>query len=90
MATIVRSPINGQAEVTPYDEIKKPHHYTWRGRECEAIIGDITAGSEGKEAYYVGAITKYMYRYPKKGDPLKDLCKARQYVDMLIQLVEGR
>jgi hypothetical protein len=85
--TIHRSPVNGQPEFGQ-DEIKQPNHYTWRGRECEEIIGEITQGAEGKEAYYLGAIVKYLYRYPKKGTPLKDLRKAKQYIDMLIELKE--
>ena len=83
MTTITRSPINGQIEA---DDIKSPNHYTCRGRECEEIIGDITQGAEGKEAYYLGAVVKYLYRYPKKGTPLKDLQKAKQYIDMLMVL----
>ena len=43
--TIHRSPVNGQPEFGQ-DEIKQPNHYTWRGKECEQIIGDITQGSE--------------------------------------------
>ena len=83
MTNITRSPINGQIEA---DDIKNPNHYTWRGRECEEIIGEITQGAEGKEAYYLGAVVKYLYRYPKKGTPLKDLQKAKQYIDMLMVL----
>lgn len=86
MANITRSPINGQIEA---DDIKSPNHYTWRGRECEEIIGEITQGAEGKEAYYLGAVVKYLYRYPKKGTPLKDLQKAKQYIEMLIELKGG-
>ena len=33
---------------------------------------------------YIGNIVKYLYRYPAKGTPLKDLMKARQYLDFLI------
>lgn len=84
MTTISRSPVNGQIE--SMDEIKSPNHYTWRGRECEEIIGDITQGTEGKEAYYLGAVVKYLYRYPKKGTPLKDLQKAKQCIDILMVL----
>lgn len=86
MANITRSPINGQIE--SMDEIKSPNHYTWRGKGCEEIIGELTQGAEGKEAYYLGAVVKYLYRYPKKGTPLKDLQKAKQYIDMLIKLKE--
>lgn len=84
MTTITRSPVNGQIEST--NEIKSPNHYTWRGKECEEIIGDITQCAEGKEAYYLGAVVKYLYRYPKKGTPVKDLQKAKQYIEMLIVL----
>lgn len=83
MTNIARSPINGQIEA---DDIKSPNNYTWRGRECEEIMGDITQGAEGKEAYYLKAVVKYLYRYPKKGTPLKDLQKAKQYIDMLMVL----
>lgn len=86
MTNITRSPINGQIE--SMDEIKSPNHYTWRGKECEEIIGELTQCAEGKEAYYLGAVVKYLYRYPKKGTPLKDLRKAKQYIDMLIKLKE--
>lgn len=75
--TIHRSPVNGQPEFGQ-DEIKQPNHYTWRGKECEQIIGDITQGSEGKEAYYLGAAVKYLYRYPAKGTAIKDLQKAKR------------
>lgn len=79
---------NGQIEETEIkseaDIIKSPDHYTFRGRECSDIIATMTATSNGKIAYYEGAICKYMYRYPMKGTPIKDLMKARQYIDMLI------
>jgi len=41
MTNVTRSPINGQIEA---DDIKSPNHYTWRGKECEEIIGEITQG----------------------------------------------
>ena len=80
---------NGQIEETgsnsEADNVKNPDHYTFRGRECSDIIATMTATSTGKIAYYEGAICKYMYRYPMKGTPIKDLMKARQYIDMLIR-----
>ena len=39
---------------------------------------------------YIGNIVKYLYRYPAKGTPLKDLMKARQYLDFLITTQEVR
>lgn len=37
---------------------------------------------------YINAVREYLHRYPKKGTPLKDLQKAKQYIDMLIELKE--
>lgn len=84
----IRDFTNGQIEETgsnsKADIVKSPDHYTFRGRECSDIISTMTATSNGKIAYYEGAICKYMYRYPMKGTPIKDLMKARQYIEMLI------
>lgn len=66
------------------DMIHHPDHYTWKGTECKTIIESMTKGLDGQDAYYVGNIIKYLYRYPAKGTPLKDLMKARQYLDFLI------
>ena len=48
----------------------------------------MTKGLDGQEAYYVGNIIKYLYRYPAKGTAIKDLMKARQYLDFLITTEE--
>lgn len=66
------------------NDVQHPNHYTWKGVECKTVIETMTNGLDGKEAYYVGNIVKYLYRYPAKGTPLKDLMKARQYLDFLI------
>ena len=50
--------------------VNHPDHYT-KGIET---IG-----------YVVGNIIKYITRYPYKGTPLKDLEKARWYLDYLIK-----
>lgn len=49
MTNVTRSPINGQIEA---DDIKSPNHYTWRGKECEKIIGEITQGAEAAAITY--------------------------------------
>lgn len=89
MGIAFRAYSNGQIEEvvtnSESDVVKNPDHYTFRGRECSDIISTMTATSNGKIAYYEGAICKYMYRYPMKGEPIKDLMKARQYIDMLIR-----
>lgn len=42
-----------------------------------------------REAWFVGNITKYVERYKKK-DGIKDLLKARTYLDKLIELEEAQ
>lgn len=65
------------------DEIHHPDHYTWKGVECKDVIETMVAGLSGIEAYYMGNIIKYLYRYPKKGTLETDLAKAAQYMDFL-------
>lgn len=65
------------------DEIHHPDHYTWKGVECKDVIETMTRGLSGIEAYYMGNIIKYLYRYPKKGTLETDLAKAAQYMDFL-------
>lgn len=72
------------------DLIHHPDHYTWKGVECKTVIQLMTVGLMGVEAYYIGNIVKYLYRYPKKGTLLQDLRKAREYIDMLIGYFEAK
>lgn len=69
-------------------EVHKPDHYTWKGIECKRVIALMTKGLTGQEAYIVGNIIKYLYRYPKKGSPVKDVAKAAEYAQMLLSEVE--
>lgn len=61
------------------DMIRHPDHYTWKGTECKKVIEIMTRGLSGAEAYYMGNIIKYLYRYPKKGTLYSDLAKAEGY-----------
>ena len=65
------------------DEIHHPDHYTWKGVECKDVIETMVTGLSGIEAYYMGNIIKYLYRYPKKGTLETDLAKAAQYMEFL-------
>ena len=40
--------------------------------------------------YLQGNVIKYTTRYKDKGTPIQDLQKARHYIDMLIELEEGK
>lgn len=71
------------------DIVNHSDHYTYKSTECKDIISVMTEGLEGEEAYYMGAIVKYLYRYPKKGKPIEDLNKAKTYIDMIIEKLES-
>lgn len=68
------------------DMIHHPDHYTWKGTECKKVIELMNRGLSGAEAYYMGNIIKYLYRYPKKGTLLSDLSKAVEYMEFLREL----
>jgi len=68
------------------DMIHHPDHYTWKGTECKKVIEIMTRGISGAEAYYMGNIIKYLYRYPKKGTLLSDLAKAEESTKFLREL----
>lgn len=71
------------------DMVHHPSHYNFKSMECKDIISIMTEGLEGEEAYYMGAIVKYLYRYPKKGKTVEDLNKAKTYIDMIIKKLES-
>lgn len=72
------------------DEIHHPDHYTWKGVECKDVIETMVTGLSGIEAYYMGNIIKYLYRYPKKGTLETDLAKAAQYMTFLKEYFEKK
>ena len=78
-------------EVTPLhvDVVNSPPHYKTGG--IEAIEGiEASMGPEAYAGYLKGSVTKYLWRYEKKGKPLEDLKKARWFLDRLISLRERK
>lgn len=70
------------------DNISNPAHYSARlGHECKDVIRIFTTGNEGVEAYYLGNILKYLWRYKDKNG-IEDLKKAKQYIDFLMEECE--
>lgn len=76
------------AAATP-DTVNHPSHYNQTKVECIDVVDDLTATLPPGDGYYVGAIIKYLYRYPMKGGA-ESLRKARWYLDRLISHVEKR
>ncbi len=57
------------------DDVARPSHYVGvGGLEAREVIRDWGLG------YYLGCVVKYILRAQNKGDAIKDLRKARQYV----------
>ncbi len=63
-------------------------HYD--GDKCWEIIETFTHQLLGVEAFNLGNVIKYLYRYRKKGYPLEDLKKARHYLDRIIKKYEQK
>jgi len=77
----------GQALPLKVDVVNSPPHYKTGG--IEAIEGiEASMGPEAFAGYLKGSVTKYLWRYEKKGKPLEDLKKARWFLDRLIAAQE--
>ncbi len=69
------------------DVVNSPPHY--KSGAIEAIEGiEASMAPEAYAGYLKGSVTKYLWRYEKKGKPLEDLKKARWFLDRLIAAQE--
>ena len=64
----------------PEHPITSPSHYTGRGP-----IEPIDFSVSNNYNFLEGSITKYLHRYPFKGNPIQDLHKAMFYLDRQIE-----
>lgn len=69
------------------DPVKEPAHYKSEGGL--EVIDVIEAFGLEKDAYLFNVV-KYILRSEKKGAPIEDLKKARQYLSRKIAALEGR
>ena len=77
----------GVVEGDGADVVNSPPHYKTGG--IEAIEGiEASMAPEAYAGYLKGSVTKYLWRYEKKGKPLEDLRKARWFLDRLIAAQE--
>ena len=69
-------------EATPPDMVNKPAHYVKGDMECidfiQAIVSDLTP----YEAYCLGNVVKYLWRFKDKNGVI-DLDKAVRYIEFL-------
>jgi hypothetical protein len=71
------------------DMVNHPSHYTRGKVEAIDALESAVTGLEGKEAGLTWQVIKYMWRWKFKGQPLRDLQKARFYLERLIKSLEG-
>ena len=65
-----------------------PSHYKQVEVECIQAIKSATINKQGLEAFCVGNVIKYLWRYENKGG-LQDIEKAKWYLDRLIEIKEN-
>ena len=65
------------------DQVNHPSHYVTGKMEAIDYMKD-SMTKEAYQGYLEGATKKYIHRFKHKGEPLKDLQKARWYLDRLI------
>lgn len=65
------------------DDVNRPRHYTWHPSGVEAI--EVTEWM----GFCLGNAVKYLWRAGLKGDPIKDLEKAKWYIEREIARIKG-
>lgn len=81
--------VNGKLNITedafdpPKDDVSRPAHYTMGNIEVFDFI------KAWDLSFAEGNVVKYVVRAPYKGSHLKDLKKARWYLDQLIAQAES-
>lgn len=68
-----------------HDIINRPSHYFRGGIDVIGFAEKQFSVEEQRGFHRINAI-KYVARYKDKGTPLKDLAKAKFYIDKLIEL----
>lgn len=71
-----------------YDMVHHPKHYQLpSGKETKEVLYDLL-GSEGYQFWCVGNTVKYVSRYKDKENPIQDLEKAQQNIQMIIDVLK--
>lgn len=71
------------------DAVKRPSHYILEdGTEVKSHIKSIL-GDEGFKNWAIGNAIKYVSRYKDKDNPVQDLKKAQENIQMVIDVLEG-
>lgn len=69
------------------DAVKRPSHYMLEdGTEVKNHIRSIL-GDDGFKSWAIGNAIKYVSRYKDKGNPIQDLKKAQENIQMVIDVL---
>lgn len=71
--------------MTKQDLINNPTHYNQGKIECIEAIESAVVNKSGTEAFLVGNVIKYLWRYEAKGGT-QDIKKAQWYLDRLLEI----
>jgi len=63
--------------------VEKPSYYIKGGMECIDVINAVVVDCGPQEAYLIGNVIKYLWRFKQKNGK-EDVAKARKYIDMLL------
>ena len=73
------------------DLVNQPPHYTAGRYEAIDVIQDaIEHAPDPASGFLLGNTLKYLLRAWLKGNPIQDLCKAKWYLDRLINRLESQ
>lgn len=76
------SPANVIVQKEDLDVANQPHYTRFKIQPIDFIKAN-------RLGYLEGNVIKYVCRYPHKGTPLKDLYKAKDYIEHLIREAEA-
>ena len=72
-----------------FNEISRPSHYQLPdGTQVKEHIASLTADMKGVRAWATGNVIKYISRAGKKDDIIKDLKKAQENIQIIIDNIE--
>jgi hypothetical protein len=66
------------------ETVNHPNHYTSKSKESIEVIRIMTENLEPFQAYCMGNIIKYLYRFEDKNGQ-EDLMKAKKYIEFMLE-----
>ena len=76
-----------KGDIMKKDLVNNPKHYNQGKIECIEAIESAVVNKSGTEAFLVGNIIKYLWRYEAKGGT-QDIEKAQWYLNKLLEIMK--